>query len=201
MQRVFQLHVGGAAAVMPTARRRPVSDATRRIRAFAHSTCHDRLALLLIGRPDAGRAEGGRNMATSGYESDDYVKGEGWLTFSFVVLLIVGFFNVVLGITLIAGYPIYVSGATDRVVVIGNTDGWGWVLLIAGGLEVIAGFGVLVRSQVARWFGIFMATLAALGQLPVIFGRQPLYSFLVVLLSVLVIYGLAQYGGRDRVPV
>ena len=42
-----------------------------------------------------------------------------------------------------------------------------------------------------------MALLAALAQLPVFFGRQPLYSFLVVLLSVLVIYGLAQYGGRE----
>lgn len=140
-------------------------------------------------------------MATSDYDSDYYVKGEGWLTFAFVVLLIVGFFNVVLGITMIAEDPIYVSGATDRVVVIGNTTGWGWVLLVAGALEIVAAFGVLVRSQVARWFAIFMATIAALGQLPVIFGRNPLYSFLVVLLSILVIYGLAQYGGRERVPV
>jgi hypothetical protein len=46
-----------------------------------------------------------------------------------------------------------------------------------------------------------MATLAALGHLPVIFGPHPIYSFLVVLLSVLVIYGLAQYGGRGRVAV
>jgi hypothetical protein len=46
-----------------------------------------------------------------------------------------------------------------------------------------------------------MATLAALAHLPVIFGPHPIYSFLVVLMSVLVIYGLAQYGGRDRATV
>jgi uncharacterized membrane protein len=136
-------------------------------------------------------------MAATDYET----KGEGWLFFAFVILVIVGFFNAVLGITLIAGDEIYVSGNDARVVLVGDTTGWGWILLILGGLEVIAGFGVLARSQAARWFGIIMATLAALGHLPVIFGRNPIYSFIVVLMSVLVIYGLAQYGGRDRVSV
>jgi hypothetical protein len=141
-------------------------------------------------------------VARTGYDIDEgYVKGEGWLTFAFVMLLIVGFFNVVLGITMIAADEIYVVGPEARNVVIGDVTGWGWLLLIIGIFEVIAAFGVMVRSQAARWFGIIMATLAALGHLPVIFGRHPLYSFLVVILSVLVIYGLAQYGGRDRVPV
>ena len=135
-------------------------------------------------------------MAATGYE-----RGEGWLFFAFVILVIVGFFNAVLGITMIAGDEIYVSANDARVVVIGDTTAWGWTLLILGILEVFAGFGVLARSQAARWFGILMATLAALGHLPVIFGRHPIYSFIVVLLSVLVIYGLAQYGGRDRVSV
>jgi uncharacterized membrane protein len=135
-------------------------------------------------------------MATESYE-----KGEGWLFFAFVLLVIVGFFNIVLGLTMIAGDNIYVTARDSGTVVIGNVNGWGWVLLILGFFEVLAGFGVLARSQLARWFGILMAALAALGHLPVIFGRQPIYSFLVVLMSVLVIYALAQYGGRDRVAV
>jgi hypothetical protein len=139
-------------------------------------------------------------MAAADYETG-YGRGEGWLFFAFVILVIVGFFNAVLGITLIAGDEIYVTARDSGTVVVGDTTGWGWILLILGGLEVIAGFGVLARSQAARWFGIIMATLAALGHLPVIFGRHPIYSFIVVLLSVLVIYGLAQYGGRERAGV
>jgi hypothetical protein len=138
-------------------------------------------------------------MATD-YERD-YERGAGWLLFASVVLLIVGVFNVVLGITLIAEDEIYVTGREAEVVLAGDTTGWGWVILILGGLEVLAGFGVLARSQAARWFGIIMAALAALGHLPVIFGRHPIYSFIVVLMSVLVIYGLAQYGGRERAAV
>ena len=135
-------------------------------------------------------------MATESYE-----KGEGWVFFAFVLLVIVGFFNVVLGLTMIAGDNIYVTARESGTVVVGNVNGWGWVLFVLGILEVLAGFGVLARNQLSRWFAIVMATLAALGHLPVIFGRQPIYSFLVVLMAVLVIYGLAQYGGRDRVAI
>jgi uncharacterized membrane protein len=138
-------------------------------------------------------------MATESYE--DYEKGAGWLLFASVILLVVGVFNTVLGITLIAGDEIYVTGRDSGTVLIGDTTGWGWTLLVLGVLEVLASFGVLARSQAARWFGIIMATLAALGHLPVIFGRRPIFSFIVVLLSVLVIYGLAQYGGRERAAV
>jgi hypothetical protein len=130
-----------------------------------------------------------------------YEKGEGWLFFAFVILVIVGFFNVVLGLTMVAGDNIYVTARDSGTVVIGSVNGWGWVIFILGILEVIAGFGVLVRSQAARWFGIVMATLAALGHLPVLFGPKPIYSFLVVIMSILVIYGLAQYGGRERAAV
>jgi hypothetical protein len=136
-------------------------------------------------------------MATTDYDRG-YEKGAGWLLFASVVLLIVGAFNTILGLTLIAGDEIYVTGDDARVVLVGDVTGWGWIILIVGILEVIAGFGVLARSQAARWFGIIMAVLAALAHLPVFFGRQPLYSLVVVLMSVLVIYGLAQYGGRER---
>lgn len=130
-----------------------------------------------------------------------YQKGEGWLLFAFVVLLIVGIFNVVLGITLIAQDEIYVTGREAQTVLVGDTTGWGWITLVLGGLEVIAAFGVLSRNQLARWFAIIMALLAAIAHLPVFFGRQPLYSFIVVLMSVLVIYGLAMYGGRESARV
>ncbi len=136
-------------------------------------------------------------MAAQARSYETGTAGEGWLTFAFVMLLIVGVFNVILGLAMIAEDEIYVTGPERSVVLVGDVTAWGWVLLVVGALEVLAGFGVLMRSQLARWFGIFMAALAAIGHLPIIFGPQPLFSFLVVLLCVMVIYGLAQYGGRE----
>jgi hypothetical protein len=138
-------------------------------------------------------------MAQSGYDAGEagYDRGEGWLGFAAVILLIVGVFNVVLGITLIANDEIYVTGPESRIVLIGDVTLWGWVLLVGGFLEILAGVGVPTRNQLARWFGIVMASLAAIAHLPVIFGPRPLFSFLVVLLCVAVIYGLSRYGGRE----
>jgi hypothetical protein len=138
-------------------------------------------------------------MAQSGYDAGEvgYDRGEGWLGFASVILLIVGVFNIVLGITLIANDEIYVTGPESRVVLIGDVTLWGWVLLVVGFLEVLAGVGVTTRNQLARWFGIVMASLAAIAHLPVIFGPRPIFSLLVVLLCVLVIYGLSRYGGRE----
>jgi hypothetical protein len=138
-------------------------------------------------------------MARPGYAAGelDYERGEGWLGFASVILLIVGVFNIVLGITLIANDEIYVTGPESRVVLVGDVTLWGWILLVVGFLEVLAGVGVTTRNQLARWFGIVIASLAAIAHLPVIFGPRPLFSFLVVLMCVLVIYGLSRYGGRE----
>ena len=136
-------------------------------------------------------------MATESYE-----KGEGWLFFAFVVLVIVGFFNAVLGITMIAGDNIYVTARDSGTVVIGNVNGWGWVHprpRRPRGPGRVRRAGPAASSPAGS--AIVMATLAALSHLGVIFGPKPIFSFLVVLMSVLVIYGLAQYGGRDRVAV
>jgi hypothetical protein len=131
-------------------------------------------------------------MASDIYEGE----GEGWLVFASIILLIVGFFNVVLGITMVANDEIYLTGPEESVVLVANVDTWGWVMLVVGLLEIMAGFGVISRNQLARWFAIVLAALGAIAHLPVFFGPHPLFSFIVVLLCVLVIYGLAVYGGR-----
>src|SRR5262249_12872791 len=144
-------------------------------------------AVLSIGRPGRGGRGGERQMATTGYE-----KSEGWLFFAFVLLVIVGFFNVVLGLTMVAGDTVYVTARDPGPVRLRRVSGGRGLPCILGIRGVVAAFGVLARHRAPRWFAIVMATLAALAHLPVIFGPHPVYSFLVVLMAVLVIYGLAQ---------
>jgi hypothetical protein len=62
-------------------------------------------------------------------------------------------------------------------------------------VTLCAAVAVLGRSQWARWFGITMASLSAIGQLLFV-QAYPWWSLAVFALDVLVIYGLAVYGGR-----
>lgn len=123
--------------------------------------------------------------------------GEGWVLFAGIMLGIVGILNVFQGLALVAKDEIYVTGPDASVVIVGDVSTWGWVILILGVVELFAAFGAVSGQQWARWFGIVIASLALIAQFPVFFGSAPLWSLTVVLLCVLVIYGLATYGGRD----
>ena len=122
--------------------------------------------------------------------------GEGWVFFAGIMLLLGGTLSFFQGLVLIAEDEIWVTGPSEQVVAVGDVSTWGWVLFVVGVLQIMAGFGVMVRNQLARWFGIGCASVAVLAQFPVFFGPYPVWSFLMVTLSVLVIYGLGAYGGR-----
>lgn len=124
------------------------------------------------------------------------VRGAGWLSFASILMVLIGLLCIVQGVILIAEDEIYVTGPDSSVVIIANVKTWGLVVLILGLLSVAAGYGVFAGAQWARFFGITMASFTILSQVGLIFGAQPWFSLVVVALCVLVIYGLAVYGGQ-----
>ena len=127
---------------------------------------------------------------------DTYRQGEGWLVFASIMLLVVGFFNIIWGLAAIVNDPYVVTASDNQITVIGDINAWGWVILILGVLEIAAGFGVLALQQWARWFGIIVAALAAIGHAGSL-RAFPIWSLIVIGICILVIYGLAAYGGRE----
>ena len=124
-------------------------------------------------------------------------RGEGWLLFSAVVLITGGVMRVIDALWAFdkddeVGERLQVLLWED------NLAAYGWLWLIVGVLLVVAGFGVMTGSQVARWFGIVMASLAAISAMLWIYAF-PIWSLLGVLIAVMVIYALTTYGGRDTV--
>ena len=79
-------------------------------------------------------------------------------------------------------------------VLYGDVTAWGWILLILGAVQVLAAVGVAAGQTWARVFGIVGCILAALGQLPVIAGPNPIWSLLIIAGCVWVIHGLVIYG-------
>ena len=71
---------------------------------------------------------------------------------------------------------------------------WGWIVLILGVLQLFAAFGVVGGSEAARWFGIGVAGLNAIGQLMWL-PAYPLWAITMFAVDILIIYALAVYGG------
>ena len=70
--------------------------------------------------------------------------------------------------------------------------------MLVGLILVLAGFGVLYRSQFSRWIGIIAAAiggLSAMAWLP----YYPIWSLIYIIIAVVVIMALSVYGGRDPV--
>jgi hypothetical protein len=79
-----------------------------------------------------------------------------------------------------------------------NLTTYGWIYLIVGLILVLAGIGVLYGSQFSRWIGIIAAAIGALSAVAWL-PYYPIWSLIYVFIALMVIYGLAAYGGRDTV--
>jgi len=138
-------------------------------------------------------------MATSSYEAaradtNDYdVAGGGWITFAAIMLGLVGTFNVLEGILAIANSRVYTAHQTF---VFSNLNTWGWIILVLGVFQLIAAFSLFGGSEIARWFGVFVAGVNAIGQLYYV-PAYPFWSLMLFAVDILIIYGLVAYAGRQ----
>lgn len=131
----------------------------------------------------------GRPSVSETYEAE---RGDGWVMFAGVMMLILGVMNVIYGIAAIDSANFYVQ---DAKYVVSDLNTWGWVLLAAGVVQFLAAIGIWLGSQLARWIGVIAAGLNAITQMLFI-DSQPFLALALFSVDVLVIYGLIVYGGR-----
>ena len=126
-----------------------------------------------------------------------YVEGRGYglIIFASVLLLVASFWNLIQGISAIAKSHVYVANAHY---VFGDLRSWGWVTLILSILMLLAGVGVLVGNQLARWFAVAVVGLDAIAQMFVI-PAYPFWSLTIIAMDVVALYGLCAYGSRANV--
>jgi hypothetical protein len=114
-------------------------------------------------------------------------EASGWAVFAGVLLMILGFLNFFWGLAGILENENLIVGGNGAIIV--DLTAWGWATLIVGVIQVLVGFGLLGAQEWARWAGIFIAALAAIGQIGIV-TAFPIWSFIVIVLAVLVIYNL-----------
>jgi hypothetical protein len=130
-----------------------------------------------------------------GAKSTDYGESRplGMVIFAAMLLLVIGIFNVIDGIAAIANSHLFVANAHY---VIGDLRAWGWVALILGLLQLLAGVGVLAGNQAARWFGAGVIGLNLIGQLFFV-PAYPFWSLAIIAMDVVALYALCAYGSRS----
>ena len=122
-------------------------------------------------------------------------EGYGWKGFAGIMLMIVGFLNVFDGLVAITQSN-YIERNTGGVLPLtNNVKTWGWVALIVGIIIVLAGMSVLSGATWARVVGILVASINLIFQFAYL-GHYPFWSFTMIVIDILVIYGLAAHGGR-----
>jgi hypothetical protein len=120
-------------------------------------------------------------------------RGYGWVMFAGTVLALVGTLNIIEGIAAISRSHFFVGNAHY---VFGDLKSWGWTVLIIGAIQLLTGFGVLMKNQLARWVGVGFAALNAIAQLLMI-PSYPFWSLTLFAMDILIMYGLIAYGGRS----
>lgn len=120
----------------------------------------------------------------------------GWIVFASVMMIMVGTFQVVIGLT-----SLFKSGyyAVPQQGLLVNVDftAWGWAHIILGAVAVAAAFGLLAGQMWARIVGIAMALVSAVVNMAFI-AAYPLWSIMVITLDVLVIYAIAMHGKETK---
>ena len=135
----------------------------------------------------AARSSTGRTYAEG--------RGYGLVLFAGVLLLVVGFWNLIYGIAAIAQSHVFVANAHY---VFGDLRTWGWITLIISALQILAGIGVMTGNQAARWAGIILVGLNLINQMFFI-PAYPFWTLTIIAMDIVALYGLCAYGSRENV--
>jgi hypothetical protein len=122
-------------------------------------------------------------------------RGYGLIIFAAVLLLVLGFFNMIYGIAAIANSHVFTANAHY---VIGDLRAWGWVTLILSVLQLVAAGGILAGNQLARWFAVAVVGLNAIDMMFFV-PAYPFWALMIIAVDVVALYGLCAYGSRANI--
>jgi hypothetical protein len=109
----------------------------------------------------------------------------GLLSFAGFLIWIVGFFNIVDGLTSLSKRTFYLVPSSKLLIF--NFTAWGWIWIIVGILQIFVGASILARQTWARTAGIALMLLAIAGQFAFM-NTFPLWSMVIIAVSLAAIY-------------
>ena len=123
------------------------------------------------------------------------MRGGGRAVFAGIVLLMVGFLNVIYGIGALDDANVLVN---DTRLVIDNLNTYGWILIVLGLVQLTGGFSLMVGGTYGRVIGVVAGSIGAIWALLSVGGQNPWWSLAIFALCVWVVHGLIVYGEEER---
>ncbi|MGH3318986.1 MAG: DUF7144 family membrane protein [Streptosporangiaceae bacterium] len=120
----------------------------------------------------------------------------GWVIFAGVVMLVMGLFHVIEGLTALFNPGYFVVGQNGLAVSVDFTA-WGWAHLVLGVIIFFAGAAVMAGRTWGRMVGITLAVLSAIVNIGFL-AAFPLWSLIIIALDIVVIYALAVHGREAK---
>jgi hypothetical protein len=118
--------------------------------------------------------------------------GVGFVVFAGVMMIMLGVFHVLEGLTAVLKDQFFVSTPSNYLITI-DVTGWGWIHLIGGAVVAVAGFFVFSGAVWARTIGVILAVLSAFANFLFI-PYYPFWSLLMLAVDIFVIWALVAHG-------
>ena len=118
--------------------------------------------------------------------------GSGWIAFAGAYLLVAGGMNLIWGIVALSNK----SAFQESGLVWSTLDTWGWIAIVTGALQMIAGSMILARRFAGQWLG---GVLALVGIFVSFFsaGAYPIWSSIAIGCSLLVLWAVTVHWEGD----
>jgi len=123
------------------------------------------------------------------------MRGAGRVAFAGIMLVLVGVLNVIYGIGALDNANIFVN---DTRFIFSDLNTLGWVLIVLGAFELIAGFSLLSGNAFGRVFGIIAGSLGAIGALISIGGAYPWWNLAIFFVCIWVVHGIVVFGEDEN---
>jgi hypothetical protein len=120
----------------------------------------------------------------------------GWVVFASVMMMLLGASHALAGLVALMKDDYYLVRSDGLVLQVSYTT-WGWVHLILGVVVVVAGVALLRGATWARALTVVVAGLSVITNLAFL-AANPVWSAIMVALSILVIYAVTAHGGEAR---
>jgi hypothetical protein len=119
--------------------------------------------------------------------------GAGWVLFAGIIMIVGGFFAVFEGLGALLKSGRFYANVSANYPYGSSVTTWGWIVLIAGAVVLLAGFYVMRGALWARIVGITLASLSALANFFFI-PFYPFWALMIITLDIFVIWALAAHG-------